>query len=107
MESTIIGLRLLLSILSIQVAHAENPVTFNELPAALQRVALCESHARQSARGPYGEVGIFQIHPKYHLKSARALGLDIYNPNDNMAYALILFEKNGLKDWESSRACWK
>lgn len=83
------------------------PVTFNSLPIELQHIAICESSGNQAARGPYGEIGIFQIHPKYHLKNAKQMGLDIFDPQDNMIYALYLYKKNGLRDWFSSRSCWK
>ena len=83
------------------------PVTFSSLPIELQHIAICESSGNQSARGPYGEIGIFQIHPKYHLKTSKQMGLNIYDPIDNMTYAIFLYKKNGLRDWFSSKSCWK
>lgn len=85
-------------------AHAQE-TTFFDLPIELQFVALCESGGKQSARGPFGEIGIMQIHPKYHLARAKSLGLNIYNANDNMAYALILYAEQGLKPWNASKKC--
>ena len=82
------------------------PITFASLPIELQHIALCESSGKQSARGPFGEIGIFQIFPKYHLSNAKQMGLDIYDPVDNMTYAIYLYKKNGLRDWASSRSCW-
>ena len=69
-------------------------------------MALCESGGRQSARGPYGEIGLLQIHPKYHLKRARSLGYDIYSGTGNMAYGMLLYQENGLRDWYATKHCW-
>ena len=82
------------------------PITFSSLPIELQHIARCESSGKQSARGPLGEIGIFQIFPKYHLSNAKQMGLDIYDPIDNMTYAIYLYKKNGLRDWFSSKSCW-
>ena len=91
--------------LLFETSHPE-PITFSSLPIELQHIAICESSGNQLARGPYGEIGIFQIHPKYHLKTSKQMGLNIYDPIDNMTYAKFLYKKNGLRDWESSRKCW-
>src|SRR3990167_1913414 len=84
--------------------HAKS-TTFYDLPIELQFVALCESGGKQSARGPFGEIGIMQIHPKYHLIRAKSLGFNIYNANDNMAYALILYTEHGLTPLNASKKC--
>ena len=82
------------------------PITFASLPIELQHIALCESGGNPKAIGPYKEVGLFQIHPKYHLSNAKQMELDIYDPVDNMTYAIYLYKKNGLRDWFSSKGCW-
>ena len=90
----------------LKTASAEMPeedlsiVTFSSLPLALQKIGLCESNGKQSARGKLGEIGMFQI-MLFHIPAARKLGLNIYEPEDNMKFALYLFEKNGLKDWRN------
>ena len=91
---------------SLESSRSASGITFRELPIELQFIALCESGGRQSARGSYGEVGIMQLYPKYHLEPAKKLGFDIYNPNENMAYALSLYKQEGLTPWLSSSRCW-
>ena len=87
-------------------AESQLEITFADLPVELQLVTLCESKAKQEARGPYGEIGMLQIHPKYHLARAKSLGYDLYSPNGNMAYGFLLYTENGLAPWKSSRGCW-
>ncbi len=90
-------------------AHAMLPLEmgFSEMPLELQFVALCESGGKLNAIGPYGEIGLMQIHPKYHAKTSKALGYNIYDPNGNMAYGFYLYKMNGLKDWFPSKSCWQ
>jgi hypothetical protein len=52
------------------------------------------------------DVGLFQINEKYHLEKSKELGLDIYNPIDNIKYAVYLYKKNGTKDWLWSKKIW-
>ena len=112
MATQIIEMLLLLASLQTQLTEAkaqyfdEQTITFNELPIELQFVSLCESNAKQSARGPYGEIGLMQIN-KIHIPTAKKLGLNVYDASDNLKFALYLYEKNGLKDWYSSRKCWQ
>lgn len=81
-------------------------MTFFELPIELQNIALCESRAKQEARGPYGEVGILQIHPKYHREKAERLGFNIFSAKGNMAYGYYLAITEGLSPWLASKKCW-
>lgn len=54
-----------------------------------------------------GDTGIFQISEKYHGKEYRRLGFtNMGDFQQNLAYARILYERNGLSDWEASRHCW-
>jgi len=87
-------------------------ITFQELPLELQFVALCESGGRHYSNGRIirsktDDVGIMQISEKYHFKTARSIGLDIFDPNDNMEYAVILYNREGLKPWRASLKCYK
>ena len=87
-------------------------ITFQELPLQLQFVSIRESGAKQYREngrlviGPFGEIGFLQIHP-IHFKEAKKLGYDIYDPNDNMAFGLLLYKKEGLKPWSASLKCYK
>jgi hypothetical protein len=51
-------------------------------------------------------VGIFQIMESLHFEEAHLLGIDIFTPEGNIAYAKVLREKNGYRDWEESKDCW-
>lgn len=81
-------------------------IEFKELPLELQVIGLCESAGIQEARGPFGEVGILQIYPKYHQKKAESMGFDIYTTEGNLNYGLWLYAKEGVKPWRSSKKCW-
>lgn len=93
-----------------------------EIPKILLDVAWCESNQDQNKRGfnyrykiVDGEkikylwstdIGYFQINNYYHEERAKSLGMDIYTYEGNRDYALLLYNKNGLKDWGASSACW-
>ena len=54
------------------------------------------------------DCGEFQINTQAHGADLKKLGLDVCNSQaDNEAYALILYRKNGLKDWSASQGCWE
>jgi len=75
-------------------------------------VAMCESANLDPAvvygpkTGSAGERGIMQIHP-VHAKSMTQYGFtwdDMFNPDKNLAYAVILFKSVGLK-WSPTWTC--
>lgn len=78
-------------------------------------VAWCESRLRQFDkdgevfRGKVNsnDVGIMQINTDYHLEKSKALGLNIFSLEGNLAYAKHLFEEEGTAPWNSSSKCWK
>ncbi len=80
----------------------------------LAEVAKCEStyrHYKKDGTVIRGlvnsdDIGVMQINEKYHADRAEKLGFDIYNLEDNLAYAKWLYEKEGLKPWKSSSKCW-
>ncbi len=86
---------------------------FADIPI-MAKVAKCESRNRQynSSGGVLrGEVtpldrGVMQINLYYHEETAKKMGLDVHNIDDNVAYARYLYEKQGLKPWMSSSKCW-
>jgi len=77
-------------------------------------VARCESTFRHTlADGSVlqghvdpADTGVMQINKRYHEKSAIAMDLDLENINDNMAYAMHLYEKQGTQPWSASAPCW-
>lgn len=100
---------------------AEEPVTleqyvqeyFAETPV-LAKIAKCESHYRQFdtdgqvLRGKVSpdDVGLMQINEHFHEARADKLALDLETIEGNLAYAKYLYEKEGTKPWNASKACW-
>lgn len=109
-------------VLSIETLDATLPIAtrreyvqaFFEHQPVLARIAFCESSFKHNdtngsvLRGKVDsrDVGIMQINERYHGKQAKELGYDIYTLRGNMAYARYLFEKQGVKPWNASSACW-
>lgn len=99
---------------SIKVEAGKAPT----VPQVLLDIAYCESGNNQKAIGynyryvngkrtvSSRDIGMFQINERYHAKSAKALGMDIYTQSGNTAYALYLYKRNGTRDWNASRHCW-
>lgn len=99
----------------------------SEIPQVLLDIAWCESRDNQNKIG-YNyrykiltnkdgstssikylhsrDIGRFQINEKYHYSEAKALGYDIFTEDGNTKFALLLYNKNGTKDWEASKPCW-
>ncbi len=86
---------------------------FKDIPVMIQ-VARCESQFRHTLadgsilRGVVdgADTGVMQINKRYHLATATALGLDLHNIYDNMAYARHLYERQGVQPWSASAPCW-
>jgi len=86
---------------------------FRDTPIMIE-VARCESTFRHTlADGSVlqghvdpADTGVMQINKRYHEKSAIAMDLDLENINDNMAYAMHLYEKQGTQPWSASAPCW-
>jgi hypothetical protein len=80
----------------------------------LAGIASCESHNRQYdsngnvLRGEknHYDVGVMQINELYHADDAKALGINIYTIDGNVAFAKVLYNKYGAKPWMSSSGCW-
>lgn len=78
------------------------------------RVASCEStgdvtgqHFDPGATGSQGEVGLMQIHPKYHSARAAKFGWtmhDLYDPAKNVVVAADLFAEKGWGPWTCRHA---
>ena len=102
-----------------------------EVPDILLRIADCESGKRDKEGRAIGDsathydvngdvligrmnapeygvdIGKYQINEVFHGERAEELGLDLYNERDNEAYALMLYEANGTRDWMASSSCWQ
>ncbi len=62
-------------------------------------IAQCESGLNPEAKGPTQDGGIFQIHMPSHGERMKALGLDIWNPEDNVKFARMLYDESGITPW--------
>ena len=78
----------------------------------LREIVQCESSWRQfNAVGELlvsnGNVGLGQINTIAHKTTYSAMGLDVAKPFDNLKYVVLLYKKNGLRDWKTwSGHCW-
>jgi hypothetical protein len=87
---------------------------FADVPV-LAEIARCESTFRHhdSRTGSIlkgkvnnNDVGVMQINTVYHRDTARRLGYDLETIEGNLGYARNLYEREGTRPWNSSRACW-
>lgn len=86
---------------------------FRDIPIMIQ-IARCESTFRHTladgsvlrGRVDNRDVGVMQINTYYHGDQAVALGLNLENIYDNMAYARDLYERQGTQPWSASAPCW-
>jgi len=86
---------------------------FADIPIMIE-VARCESTFRHTladgsvltGRVDGRDTGVMQINTYYHANTAERLGLDVFELEDNMAYARHLYETQGLQPWNASRPCW-
>ena len=86
---------------------------FADIPI-LRAIAKCESRYRHldkngdvvTGERDKRDTGVMQINLFYHAKTAEKLGYDIHDLDDNVEYARYLYEREGVKPWMSSSACW-
>ena len=86
---------------------------FTDIPL-MSKIAYCESRNRhfdksgQVLRGEKTSLdrGVMQINLYFHGETAKKMGLDLHDIDDNLAYARYLYQKQGAKPWMSSSACW-
>lgn len=86
----------------------------------LKRICACESRGNPNAEpthyAPDGtvlrghinamDVGACQINLVYHQDTAERMGLDLFDEQDNIAYATWLYKHEGSKPWVWSKKCW-
>lgn len=76
----------------------------------LRAIIDCESSNRHVI-GTLSKMGIdigkCQINTYWHEERAASMGLNLYDPEDNMEYCLYLFDSEGVKPWRSSQVCWR
>ena len=81
----------------------------------LAEIAKCESSFRHLAKNGkvlrgiknHSDIGVMQINKYYHEKKANGLNLNLYDLDDQLIYAQILYEKEGTAPWNASSKCWK
>ena len=73
--------------------------TFPEEPEKALAIARCESGLRPDAWSPTQDGGVFQIHVPVHGKRLEELGLDIWDPEDNIKFARMLYDESGWRPW--------
>lgn len=85
---------------------------FTDTPV-LTEIAKCESQFKhfdkngKLLKNPNSSaIGAFQIMSSLHYKQAEKLGLDINTLQGNLAYAKYLYDKEGTRPWNASKACW-
>jgi hypothetical protein len=87
---------------------------FADVPV-MAEIARCESafrhHDTQTGsilRGKVNgnDIGVMQINTTYHHNTARRLGYDLETLEGNLDYARHLYEREGTRPWNASRACW-
>lgn len=98
---------------SIQNTEAAVRSYFQDIPVMIE-VARCESTFRHElsdgsilqGRVDPADTGVMQINKRYHEATATAMGLNLDNIEDNMAYARHLYETQGTRPWSASMPCW-
>lgn len=69
-------------------------------------IMYCESHFRFHITSPTNDVGLMQIN-KIHLGEAKKMGLNLYDPEDNIHFGFYLMSIHpDLHDWSASKYCW-
>lgn len=103
-------------VVQIEISYTKESIiekvrqAFPDAPIMLE-VARCESQykitAHNTALNKDGTTdgGIFQLN-SVHNQELTALGLDKFDLEDNIRFARILYDRNGLQPWKSSEDCW-
>lgn len=88
---------------------------FKDTPIMIE-IARCESQFTQinpntglvnRGRVNPSDLGVMQINEYYHNTEAKKMGLDLSTLEDNLAYARHLYEAEGTRPWNASKACWQ
>jgi len=102
--------------IQIEVSYTKESIiekvrqAFLDAPIMLE-VARCESQYKITAHNTTlntdgtTDGGIFQLN-SVHDEELALLGLNKFDPEDNIKFARILYDRSGLKPWKSSRDCW-
>lgn len=98
-----------------EVSYVKEEITIEERIGnpVLVEIAKCESGLRHYVNGKVirgelnnADVGIMQINETYHKSRAVSLGLDLEKLDDNIKFARLLYEEQGVRPWFWSKSCW-
>lgn len=85
---------------------------FKDIPIMIQ-IAKCESTFKHLENDGdvvknknSSAIGVMQIMNSLHGEDAEELGMDIQTLEGNVAYARFLYDNQGTRPWNSSKACW-
>lgn len=83
--------------------------------SVMYKIARCEGRFVQidkatgeALRGRQNRLdrGVFQINEYYHLSTSKKMGIDILTLEGNIKYARFLYDTQGTRPWNWSKACW-
>ena len=101
-------------LLAIQDPNALIAYVFGADGRIMQKVAFCESGGTHYNKDgsvienkKTGDVGLMQINESIWGKTAKKLGLDIYEMEDNVRMAKYILKVQGLNAWKPSFQCWR
>ena len=103
-------------VIQIEISYTKESIiekvrqAFLDVPIMLE-VARCESQYKITAHNTKlnkdgtTDGGIFQLN-SIHDEELSSLGLNKFDPEDNIRFARILYDRSGLRPWNSSKDCW-
>ena len=76
----------------------------------VEAIIFCESGERPHVVGTDAvvgkDIGYWQINTYFHTETSQRMGLDIYDPADNLEYGFWLLSEQGTQPWSASEYCW-
>lgn len=107
---------------NIYAERLEKELAYLKLHDELKKICACESTGNPNkipqhyerdgitvltGRITPADIGMCQINLDYHAHNAKRMGIDVYDPNGNVAYANWLYERQGNQPWSASKKCWQ
>lgn len=94
---------------TVEIEPPQKLTVYPKVPEDLLRAGYCETRLNHHQGGKVirgkanpRDIGIMQINLDYHLPELKRLGLDAGIQEDNLAFARILYDRNGVRDWNWS-----
>jgi len=73
--------------------------TFPEDPETALKIAKCESNFIPTAKSPTNDHGLMQINLTVHSGRVKEMGIDVYDVDDNLRFARLLYDESKWKPW--------